>query len=340
MKAVVFREKTGLVLEEVPIPEIDTDQVLVKVANTGFCGSDHSLVETEGTPDGVVLGHEVSGRVVETGKAVTGVKEGMKVIIRPTFCGNCVGCRAGKPQLCSNNRRSIGIGDLSGGFAEYIKAFPQMLIPVPETVSSQNAALAELYSVALHAINLSEKNGGSVLVIGAGAVGLALVKLLKVSGFSPIIVSEPSVAKRDLALKFGADQVIDPLQNDLVASSFGITNGEGFSTVFECAGLPDLISVGMNVVGPGGTVCQISVVYKDIMINPAILLFKEIRLTGSYGNTHEENIQCLKWMADKKLDAVPLISDYTTLDELPGLYKDKISTGNTIKVMINIGEEF
>lgn len=140
-----------------PKPEIDKNQVLVKIANTGFCGSDHSLVNIEGTPDGIILGHEVSGSVVEAGAEVSQVAEGMKVIVRPTYCGECWGCRSGRPHLCSNNRRSIGIGDLPGGFAEYIKVFPQMLIPVPETIDSVNAALVEMFAVALHAVRLTGK---------------------------------------------------------------------------------------------------------------------------------------------------------------------------------------
>ncbi len=340
MKAIVFRKGTGLVLEKMPTPAIEPDQVLVKISNTGFCGSDHSLIETEGTPDGIVLGHEVAGQVVETGGSVQDVEDGMKVIIRPTYCGNCAGCRAGKPQLCSNNRRSIGIGDLPGGFAEYVKVYPQMLIAIPESVSSQDAALAELFAVALHAINLTGGKKVSVLVIGAGAVGLALIKLLKLSGYPQIVVSEPLENKRSLAMEFGADLVVDPLEENLILKSFEITEGKGFETVFECAGHPQLIATGMNVAGPGAIVCQLSVVYRDIIINPALMMFKEIKLTGSYGNTHEENIQCLKWMAEKKLDPAPLISDHTTLDRLPRIYKEKISRGESIKVMINIGDEF
>ncbi len=340
MKAAVFQRSKGLVIEDIPVPEIDQDQVLVKVSNTGFCGSDHSILESDGTPDGIILGHEVSGEVVDFGSRIKGVENGRRVIIRPTYCGTCPGCRIGRPQLCSNNRRSIGIGDLSGAFAEYIKVYPQMLIPIPENVDSQNAALAEACAVSLRAIEITGKQGGAVLVIGSGAIGLTLVKLLKLKGFSPIVISEPLAEKRELALDFGADIAIDPLAENLFARTFEINDGTGFETIFECAGQPGLIAEALDLAGPGGTVCQLSVMYNNIEINPALIMFKELRLMASYGNTHEENIQCLKWMAEGKLDAKPLISDLIPLDKLPEVYKTRIHPGKAIKVLLQIGKEF
>ncbi|MCP4754661.1 MAG: alcohol dehydrogenase catalytic domain-containing protein [Proteobacteria bacterium] len=340
MKAAVFRQSKGLVIEEIPIPDIDADQVLVKVANTGFCGSDHTILETAGTPDGIVLGHEVSGTVVGMGANVEGVSEGSRVIIRPTYCGKCPGCRMGRPQLCSDNRRSIGIGDLPGGFAEYIKVFPQMLIPIPENVDSRNAALAEAFAVGLHAIKLTGKGDGSALVVGGGSIGLTLVKTLKLHGFGPVAVSEPVRNKRDLALEFGADVVVDPLSENLGQRAFEINAGSGFETIFECSGRLEMLPASMDLVSPGGTVCQLSVLYDNVQINPATLMFKEVALMASYGNTHEDNIQCLELMSQGKLDARPLISDLATLDELPRIYRERIHPGKAIKVMLRIGEEF
>lgn len=340
MKVVVYRKGKGLVLEELPEPKCNSDQVLIRVANTGFCGSDHSLIENEGTPDGIILGHEVSGTVIETGSDVDDVKVGSRVILRPTFCGVCPGCEAGRPQLCSNRRRSIGIGDLPGGFCEFITAYPQMLISIPDNVDSRNAALAEAYAVGLHGINVSGRNRESVLVIGAGAIGLALISCLKIAGYGPVAVSEPIEQKRSMAADFGADCLIDPLQEDLMAAAFTLTGGKGFRTVFECAGAVGLLGSAMNVAGPGGTVCQLSVGYEDVTINPAVMLFKELQLTAAYGNTHEENRQVLQWMSEGKIDGERIISDTITLDQLPEIYGSRIHPGKAVKVMIRVGEEF
>jgi len=342
MKAVVYKKENGLVLEDISRPTLDADQVLVKVAATGFCGSDHSLVESEHTPDGLILGHEVSGVVVEIGAEVKGVEKGTKVMIRPTFCGQCRECQMGKPQLCTVNRKTLGIGGggFQGGFAEYFKVVPQMLIPIPEGVNSTNAALAETYATTLHAVNCSKKTDGSALIIGGGAIGLALVSVLKILGFAPIIVSEPVASKREIAQQLGAEITIDPLKEELGQRVFAETGGVGPETVFECSGIPGMVQTSLNLISRGGTLCIVSVMFQDISISPAILTFKEVTLTAAYGNTHEENKQCLQWMKSGQLDSAPLVTDTISLEELPKVYKERIRTGKAIKVMLQIGEAF
>jgi len=340
MKAVVYDRETKLAVWDVPIPELSEDEVLVKVVNTGFCGSDHSLIESGGLASGTIIGHEVSGTVADMGRNVDGPMAGDRVMIRPTYCGECRECKLGKPYLCTTDRRTIGLGDFQGGFAEYLKVDPRMLIPIPEGVDSQNAALAEAFAASLHGIQCSGKRGGSALVIGGGSIGLALVGLLKIIGFGPIALSEPVEKKRVIAGFYGADLVIDPFQENLVVRTMDETGGEGFDAVFECSGAVESVQTAINTAAVGGTVCIVSIIMKNIEIIPLTLNFKEIWLTGSYSNTHEENIQCLQWMKEGKIDGRPLVSDYIGLDDLPRVYEERINTGKAIKVMIGIGEEF
>lgn len=340
MKAVVYDSKEKLKFVDIDMPQLDSDQVLIKVSNTGFCGSDHSMIESGSLADGYIVGHEVSGVVADIGSALKDQVLGTNVMIRPTYCGQCRDCKAGKPYFCQNNRRSIGIGDLPGGFAEYLKVYPEMLIPVPEGVDSLNASLAEAFAASLHGIRVSRAQGGSALVIGGGPIGLAMVRLLKILGFNPIALSEPVQNKREIAKNYGADILIDPFNENMVLRAMDETGGYGFETVFECSGIPESVSQAMYCAINGGTVCIVSVIMKNIEMAPMVLNFKEIWLVGSYSNTHEENRQCLEWMAQGKLDGRELISDYATLDELPQLYKESINTGKTIKVMLEIGEAF
>lgn len=340
MKAVVFRRGQGLVAEEVPTPVIEPDQVLIRVANTGFCGSDHTMIASGNLPDGYVLGHETSGTVAEFGSRVEGVRTGTRVIVRPTFCGACADCRAGRPYFCQNNRRTIGIGDLPGAFAEYIKVMPQMLIPVPDGVDSRNAALAEAFAASLHGVSCAASDGGSALVIGGGPIGLAAVRLLKIHGFGPVVLSEPVAEKREIGRAFGADAVLDPLSENLGLCAFQQTQGLGFATVFECSGVPELLEAALNACARGGTVCVVSVMGRPAQLNTLILNFKEVWLTGAYANTHAENKRCLNWMAEGVLDGRPLITDLIPLERLPEIYRERIHTGKAIKVMLQIGEEF
>lgn len=339
MKAVVYRTDKGLVCEEVPAPKPDAGQVLIKVSNCGFCGSDHSLVQSGMLSDGYILGHEISGTVADTGADVDSGLVGQRVMIRPTYCGQCEDCLADRQQFCQNNRRTTGIGDLPGGFAEYLVCYPQMLIPVPDGVDSQNAALAEMFATSIHGMKVVGKSGGSVLVMGGGPIGLGLVRLLKAQGFGPVVLSEPQEPKRALAEKWGADLTLDPLSQELGKVVFEQTAGQGFDSVYECSGVSDNVQAAMDACKRFGTVCLLSVIGKMASILPLTLNFKEINLTGAYGNDHAENKQVLQMMADG-MDGREMISDVVTLDELPGVYAQRIHTGKATKVMLAIGEEF
>jgi len=341
MKAAVYRRSTGLIIEEVPAPEPGAEFVLIKVSNTGFCGSDHSLLESGLLADETILGHEVSGVVAGWGRDVRGMTEGSRVVVRPTFCGQCRDCRMGRPQLCTGSRRTIGIGDLPGAFAEYVKVFPQMVIPVPEGVDSRNAALAEPFASALHGIRTSGSRGGSALVMGGGPIGLAAVGLLKLLGFTPVVLSEPVKDKRELGKLFGADHALDPFAQDLRQAVREWTGGVGFETILECSGVAENVPLAFELAATGGSVCMISILFKGIALNqPMVMNFKEFRFTASYSNTHRENRECLDWMAAGAIDARPLISDLIDLDQLPRIYRERIHPGKAVKAMLRIGDEF
>ena len=247
MPAVVFRQGRGLVLEELPVPSVDPDGVLVQVAHTGFCGSDHALIQSGELADGSILGHEDSGRVAACGKAVSDVAVGQRVIVRPSHCGDCRDCRSGRPYFCQVSRRTIGIGDMPGAFAEYVHVLPSMLIPVPDGVDSSNAALAEAFAASLHGIHCVGRPNGSALVMGGGTIGLALVRLLTLMDFNPIVLSEPVAVKRELGIAFGAHAVMDPLTEETGPRVFELTAGQGFDAVYECSGVADNIARNLHL---------------------------------------------------------------------------------------------
>jgi (R,R)-butanediol dehydrogenase/meso-butanediol dehydrogenase/diacetyl reductase len=340
MKAVVYRKDRGLVYEEIPDYQIADNEVLVKVANTGFCGSDHSLVAGGHLTDGTIIGHEISAVVVEKGAQAGGPAVGARVCIRPTYCGKCASCLSGKQHLCRVYRRTTGIGDLPGGFAEYVKVYPQMLISIPEGVDSRNAALAETFASALHAVNCTSNRKGSVLVMGGGPIGLCAVRILKILGYGPIVLYEPVRAKREIALLYGADHAFDPLEKDADQQAMAVASG-GFNKTFECSGVKQNIDRAILLSADNGEICIVSMIFSPLEIAaPFLINLKEIRLTASNSNTHEENIKCLQWMAEGKLDARPLISDYDLLERLPEIYRERIDTGLAIKALFKVGDEF
>jgi 2-desacetyl-2-hydroxyethyl bacteriochlorophyllide A dehydrogenase len=340
MKAIVFRQSRGLVYEEVPDYQIGPEEVLVRVADVGFCGSDHSLAAGGLVPEGYILGHEISAVVVGKGEAVEAPPVGTRVCIRPTFCGVCPNCLRGKQHLCRTHRRTTGIGDLPGGFAEYVKVFPQMLIPIPEGVDSRNAALAETFASALHAINCTGPERGSALVMGGGPIGLSAIRLLKILGYAPVVLFEPIPEKRNIALGYGADQAFDPGAKDLNQTVLALVQG-GFDKIFECSGITANVNRAMHLAADNGLICIVSVLFKPLELpEPYLINFKEIRLTASISNTHEENKKCLAWMASGQIDARPMISDLVPLALLPEVYRTRIETGLAVKVLLQVGEAF
>ena len=234
----------------------------------------------------------------------------------------------------------MGIGDLPGGFAEYIKVYPQMLIPIPVGVDSRNAALAEAFATALHAINCTGSEAGPALVMGGGPIGLCTVRILKILGYGPIVLFEPVKAKREIALGYGADHAFDPGDKELNGHVMMIAPC-GFDKAFECSGIKANVGRAITLAADGGQVCIVSVMFSPLEIaEPYLINFKEVRLTASISNTHQENIQCLEWMSAGILDGRPLISDYEPLERLPAVYRERIDTGLAVKVMLKIGEEF
>ena len=340
MKAVVYRRSVGLVFEDVPKPEVGENEVLIRVANTGFCGSDHSLVESGLVPDGYVLGHETSGVIEVFGNEVKSLKAGSRVMIRPTFCGKCRHCLAQNPHLCTQNRRTMGVGDLPGGFAEYVKVFPQMVLPIPEGVDSQSAALTETFASALHGIKRSGVKEGSALILGGGPIGLAAIQLAKFGPFS----HRPFGAGR--VKKISGEKIRGALRDRSLIrrpaqKGCGVDAGAGFDLALECSGVPGNIQLALDAAAKGGTVCVVSVFFKPVTIDrPLILFLKELKLTVSASNTHEENYQCPGVAAAEKAGREGDDQRLHFSGGIAPVVSGPDPPGKVTKAMIQIGEEF
>ena len=340
MKTVVCSRQHGLVFKEAPVPAIAPGEVLVRVINTGVCGSDVSFIKNKLFQEGYILGHEISAVVAVVGAEVSGVQVGQRVMMRPTFCGTCHFCARGLPHFCSEFRRLLGVRDMPGGFAEYVRVLPGMLIPIPDHLDSRNAALAEVFASAYHGLNCSEARGGSALVMGGGPIGLAMVALLKLHGFGPIMLSEPVEDKRRVGLGFGAEVAVDPLHENLGYRVFDLTDDRGFDAIFECSGRVANLPLALDFIAVRGRITVVSVISDFARIPLRRLTFTEAKLTASISNTHEENRQILEWMAQGKLDGRPMISDLISLEELPEVFAQRILPGKATKVLLRIGPEF
>ncbi len=255
MLAAVFEGEGRLNLKKVPIPRIKRgDEVLLEVEAASICGTDvHILEVPPGHPasPGVVLSHEYTGKVLEIGKEVTQFKINDRVIIDPNItCGSCPYCQRAMPNMCENVT-TLGIF-IDGGFAEYNVAPAKALHRISSQVSAELAVFAEPLSCVVNGTRkLKVQPGESVVVLGAGPIGLLFTRLFKVSGASEIIVSEVSPYRKEFARRSGATRLVDPGREDL----YGIVKDKthiGADVVVDAVG--DLFQDALKLTRRGGKI--------------------------------------------------------------------------------------
>lgn len=243
-----------------PMPEPGPGQLLVRVAAIGICGSDmhaHSEGGVGGTPCTypMVLGHEPSGVVVKTGTGVTGFSPGDRGALEPAlYCYHCEFCRRGRHNICAN-LKFMSAGLEPGYFREYVTVPMPNFLPIPADMSLEQASLVEPMSIALHSMVFAQvKLGESVVVFGAGPIGLLTIATLKLSGAGRIWAVEPLAHRRELALMMGADAAIDPTAVDPAAQVMQDTGKRGADLVIDCASKHDMINQCVRAVAHGGRV--------------------------------------------------------------------------------------
>ncbi|MFQ5795697.1 MAG: alcohol dehydrogenase catalytic domain-containing protein [Candidatus Bipolaricaulia bacterium] len=255
MRAVEFQGNGRAAVLERPIPEVkNPDDVLLRVQAVGVCGTDvHILSVPPGqeASEGVILGHEYTGEVVEVGNGVRSVSVGDRVVVDPTVrCGYCNFCKDGLTNMCQN-LTALGIF-IDGGFAEYNIAPESNLHQVPDHMLPERAAFAEPLACVVNARNqLRPQAGESVAILGAGPIGQLFTQVLGAEGVRPIIVSEPSEFRREYAKRSGAHRVVNPLEESLEAAVQKET-GRGADIVVDAVG--SLFPQTLQVARTGGRV--------------------------------------------------------------------------------------
>lgn len=304
MLCYVLHEPGDLRAEERPVPRPGPGEALVKIAGCGICHTDLAAIEGNYPyipPLPAVLGHEYAGRVVETGPDVATVAPGDRVACMPiATCGLCPPCRRGTPWLCLNRR------GLWGGFAEFVVLPQQCLHKIPPEITDEQAISAEPFSVAVHAVDLAQLHpGDTAVVVGAGAIGLGLVGMLRLAGAGRIVVSEPAVERRALALEFGADAVVNPFESDLAAEVNGLTGGMGADAVFEAVGTSRTVEQSFALVRRGGTIVIVGVANPNEIASfkPFDVFAGHLTIRGSWGAwwSFPRAIELLPWVRPERV---------------------------------------
>lgn len=338
MKSVEIKDVRKLEVVERDDINSHGNDVVVKVLNAGICGSDIHNYDA-GAPVGLVMGHEFCGEVINPGDR-TDLKVGDRVTALPISpCGNCEACKSGNPQYCSTTwNNAIGLSLTNpGAFSEKTFARSDMVIKVPDSVSSMEAAMVEPTAVSLHGVNLANiEKGDKVLVIGAGIIGMGSAMLAKLFGASLVAVSETNLKRGEKAVSLGvADKYYNALDPEFLNQVMTETQG-GFDKVIECCGNGPAVSSAIMSVKPGGTVVLLGVSTQPITTPLVMGVMKELTLKGGIAYTKEEFVDTLKLIEDKKIDVLKFVDDVVSLDEVQKSF-ERLTSGNddAIKILID-----
>jgi (R,R)-butanediol dehydrogenase/meso-butanediol dehydrogenase/diacetyl reductase len=281
-----------------------------------------------------ILGHEFCGEVHEVGAGVRGFEVGQRVASLPWItCGECEACARGEGYHCRRNR-VLGLGQLPGGYAEYVMCGERSLLKLPENVSSREGALVEPLAVGLHGVNRARIQPGiGCVVMGAGPIGLAALTWCKAKGANPIIVSELAAGRADLALKLGATEIVNPTQQKPADRMRELT-GKPPELVIECIGVKGTLGAAIDIAGTHGRVVVIGACLEPDTIVPMKCLMKEVSVEFAIGYTKAEFEETIEALANGKVNAKPLITDVIGLDEVPAMFDALRTPGNRAKVLL------
>jgi (R,R)-butanediol dehydrogenase / meso-butanediol dehydrogenase / diacetyl reductase len=338
MKAAVNKDVGVIKYEEVPEPVTGPDQIKVKIAYCGICGTDienlegrFGLMRNMPKRPGVlnIMGHEATGTIVEVGKNTRqGYKVGQRVAMNfGTPCGACYYCRNKMEHFCQHRVSA------SGSYAEYAVYGESCIYVIPDDMPFEVSALLEPVTIAVHTIDIGEiQPGKSVMISGAGPIGLLILEVALRAGASKVLVSEPVAEKRAIAKKLGADVTVDPLKEDLEKIGKEYTGGRLFDTVFEASGNLKAAKQALNLAGKCGIVVWGAVYPFDaeISINPFYMYANEISIRSVFISPY-----CFPRALSllPKLDIKTLVTDIYPLSEVEKAFENH-KKGKSIKTLL------
>ena len=344
MKAVVLSGPNDFhAVSDYPTPKIGAGEMLLKMESTAICGTDIRILEgkkTKGVRYPSVIGHEICGVITEVGEGVTGYAVGDRVAVANVIpCGNCAMCQSGRENVCLN-RQAIGY-EFDGGFAEYVR-LPQVaiesgnIVKIPDNISFGEGALIEPLSCCLRGQrNANVKFNDTVLIMGAGPIGLMHTLLAKAAGARRVIVSELNPYRRGKALECGADRVVDSANEDLAAIIKEETDGVGADIIIMAIGVPALVNSALQMVRKGGTVSLFAGFTKGVMaeIDPNLIHYGETYVTGSSAYKRKDYHDAAQMVITGHINLAPIITHRYPIEKFQEAY-EMVKSGQGLKIVI------
>lgn len=323
MKAMMLQAYKRLEVVDMDRPEVGPNELLVRVAACGICGSDiHGLDGSTGrrVPP-LVMGHEAAGTVEAVGSNVDRFDVGDRIAMDSTvWCGECPNCRAGRINLC-DNRQVLGVScdefRRHGAFAEYVVVPARIAYKLPPQVRFEHAAMIEAVSIAVHATARTPKKlGGSAIVVGSGMIGLLCVQTLRLAGFAQVIAVDLSPERLELAQKLGATAGLLASADGLIDQIHEMTDGQGCDVAMEVVGATAPIQTAIDAVRRGGAVTLVGNISPKVELPLQKVVTRELSIYGSCASCGEIP-ECIRLLAQGLIQVDPLITAVAPLEQGP-----------------------
>jgi L-iditol 2-dehydrogenase len=340
MSQVVMTAPGKIVINEVPVPKVSGDQVLVDIAYIGVCGSDIHvyLGKHPYTSYPVVQGHEVSGKVVAIGESVKNVKVGDRVTIEPQVaCGTCYPCTQGLYNIC-NNLKVMGF-QTTGTASDYFAVSEHHIVKLPNDMDYRYGAMIEPLSVGVRAVQKAgDMTGRQVLVIGAGPIGNLVAQTAKALGAAKVMVSDVNKLRLEKALSCGVDIAVNVKEEKLgeaIDREFG--SDRRADVIFDCAGVQQAISSAVSVARKGSDIVVVAVYEGVPQVDLAYINECEIRVIGTARYNFDDFETAIRLVGEGKIELGELITDeFEMTDYLQAYKKIEETPESTMKVLVHI----
>jgi len=346
MRAGVYREKGVVRVEEVPVPEVGDGEVLIKVAACGICGTDIKKIYQRYVEPPQILGHELAGTVVATGRGVTKWKLGDRVMsFHHIPCGKCFYCEKRLFSQCQQYKTTGLTGGFTpngGGFGEYVKAMPWVaergMVALPDNVSFEEATFIEPINTIVKAVQKARVAAGeTVLIAGCGPIGLQLLMVAKTIG-ARIYTSDPMATRREKSLKLGAVDSFDPIGGKLRNEILARTEGRGADAVLVAVAHPSVVVDALAAARPGGRVLLFAAndPITKIEFPAAAVGIDEKEILGSYSAAVDIQESAAALVLEKKLPVMEIVTHRFPLDRIQeGLDLAVRPTEDSLKILVS-----
>ena len=339
MKALVkAKAERGIWMQDIEMPEVGHNDVLIKVKRTAICGTDIHIFKWDAwaqatIPVPLAVGHEFCGEIVEMGIEVRGFEVGDRVSAEGHItCGYCRNCRAGRRHLCMN---TMGVGvNRPGAFAEYLAVPAFNVFKLPESISDDMASILDPLGNATHTALSFDLVGEDVLITGAGPIGVMAVAIAKYAGARHVVITDVNDYRLDLARKMGATRAINVTKDLLDKAMIDLGMEEGFDVGMEMSGNPEAFRDMIRTMHHGGKVAILGIPPDETIIDWTQVIFKGLELKGIYGREMFETWYKMSSMLQSGLNIQPIITHHFPVDDyLPAF--ELMESGQTGKVILN-----